>query len=205
MDGRVIPRELKVASVPGISEKQIGEHYNVLYKGYVNKINEIRDAIGSADLAAGNPTYSQIRELKREEVFAANGVRLHEAYFESLSLNGTTEAGGTIGEWLSDDFGSAQSWAAEFRACGMSARGWVVLAYDMQDGKLHNYLSDIHSEGVWGCVPLLVLDVYEHAYFIDYATARAKYLDAFFANIDWQSVNNMIQSMGLDKVRQQSA
>lgn len=195
------PKELKIkGGVPGLSARQIDEHYNVLYKGYCNKINEITGKLTSVDLDDANATYSTIRELKREEVFTANAVRLHEGYFDNLG--GDAVSSGTIKNWLEEDFGSVESWEKEFRACGMAARGWVILAYDLADGRLHNYLSDIHSDGVWGAIPLLILDVYEHAYFIDYATARKSYLDAFFKNIDWQTVNNLIDKYGLLQVRE---
>lgn len=196
-----VPRELKIkGGVPGISERQIDEHYSVLYKGYCGKINEISEKLASVDKADANATYSAIRELKREEVFTANAIRLHEGYFDNLGGDGM--AGGTIRSWIEEDFGSVEAWEEEFRACGMSARGWVALAYDLTDGRLHNYLSDIHSDGVWSAIPLLILDVYEHAYFIDYGTGRKSYLDAFFKNIDWQHVNDLIERMGLAQMRQ---
>jgi Fe-Mn family superoxide dismutase len=72
-----------------------------------------------------------------------------------------------------------------------------VLAYDFTDGKLHNYLSDIHSDGVWSAVPLLIMDVYEHAYFIDYGTGRKSYIEAFMKNVNWDAVNARLQGMGL--------
>ncbi len=199
--GEKIPEELKIKDgVPGISEHQIKEHYDVLYKGYCKKINEITSKLSTCDTEGANATYHPFRELKREEVFTTNATRLHEGYFDSLGGDG--EIAGTIKTWVDKDFGSFESWEKEFTALGMSARGWVVLAYDFTDGRLHNYLSDIHSDGVWSAAPLLILDVYEHAYFTDYGTARKSYIEAFLKNIDWAEVNQKIERYGLHKVRE---
>ncbi len=194
---QLAPKPLKYKELPGLSAKQLSEHHDVLYVGYINKVNEIRDSLASADLAKANPTYSGIRELKIEEGYAMNGVILHERYFDNLKAGGSKPSG-QIAELIDRDFGSYDKWAAELAACGLSARGWVVLAYDLFDGKLHNYVCDLHNQGgVWGAIPLLVLDVYEHAYFIDYATARKKYLEAFLANVDWSVPNELLKKHGL--------
>ncbi len=196
-----IPIELKIKDgVPGISKEQISGHYEVLYKGYCKKINEITTKLKTTDIEGANATYHPFRELKREEVFTTNATRLHEGYFDSLGGDGEIE--GKIEDWIAEDFGSFESWKKEFAALGMSARGWVVLAYDFTDGRLHSYLSDIHSDGVWSAAPLLVLDVYEHAYFTDYGTGRKSYIEAYFKNIDWSEVNQKIERYGLQKVRE---
>ena len=187
-------RELKpTKELEGISKRQIQEHHDVLYRGYVNKVNEIEAKMATADPAEANATYSLIRELKREEVFATNAVRLHEGYFEALGGDGKPQ--GVILDLLKEDFGSHEKWESEFKALGLCARGWVVLGYDWGDGRLHNYLSDIHSDGVWSCSPLLILDVYEHAYFIDYGTARKAYIEAFMKNVDWNVVNRRVEEL----------
>lgn len=189
-------KELKpTRELPGLSQRQIEEHHDVLYKGYVNKLNEIETKLESADPAEANATFSLIRELKREEVFATNAIRLHEGYFENLGGAGT--ASGPIAELIAEDFGSYQKWEADFRALGIAARGWVVLAYDWNLRQLRNYLSDIHSDGVWDASALLILDVYEHAYFLDYGTARRRYLDAFFQNLNWDVVNARVERLGI--------
>ncbi len=187
-----IPKDVKpTEDLAGISRRQIDEHYDVLYKGYVNKINEIGEKLAGADLSKANATYSEIRELKREEVFTANAIRLHEEYFENLGAG--QMCSGPILDLINEDFGTYDRWETEFKALGMCARGWVVLCFDWTDGKLHNYTSDIHSDGVWGVSPLLVLDVYEHAYMIDYGTARAKYLEAVMGVIKWDVVNQRMR------------
>ncbi len=194
-------KPLKYKSLPGLSERQLSEHHDVLYAGYCKKLDEIRQKASTVDLSTANGTFSDLRELKVEETFAANGVRLHECYFDNLGGKGG-KAGGAILKLIEQDFGSYEKWEAEFRALGLCARGWVVLAMDWREGKLHNYIADVHNQGgVWHCSPLLVLDVYEHAYFLDYATGRKKYIDAFFQNIDWSEPNKLIKNLGMDKMR----
>lgn len=196
--------ELKPKGLEGLSDKLIDNHFDVLYKGYVNKVNEIEEGMKTADPSAANATYSLIRELKREEVFATNGVQLHEGYFENLTAGGGGKPGGPILELIEQDFGSYEKWETEFRALGIASRGWVVLAFNWEDGRLHNYLTDIHSEGVWSCSPLLILDVYEHAYYLDYGTARKAYIDAFFQNLDWGAVNARIERSAILERRKQA-
>lgn len=192
---------LKYSSLEGLSEKQLSEHHDVLYAGYVKKVNEIRAALANVDPTKANATFSDLRELKVEEGFALNGVTLHERYFDNLTPGGNNE-GGMVAEWIAADFGSMEAWATNFAACGIAARGWVVLAFDLKDGKLHNYVCDIHNQGgIWGAIPLLVLDVYEHAYFIDFATARKKYIDVFMKNLDWSVPNGLAKKYELAKFR----
>lgn len=198
---RKFKEQLKPQELDGLSKQQIDQHFDVLYKGYVNKTNEIEEKMKSVNLDEANATYSLVRELKKEEVFATNGARLHEGYFGNLK-KGSAQPGGPILQLISEDFGSFENWQKEFMALGMAARGWVVLAFDWDDGRLHNYLTDIHSEGVWDASPLLVLDVYEHAYFIDYGTARKEYLNAFMRNIDWDVVNRRVEKLNVMAHRQ---
>jgi len=189
---RQAKEQLKPRGLKGLSDKLIDNHFDVLYKGYVNKLNEIEEAVKGADLSAANATYSLIRELKKEEVFATDAIRLHEGYFENMTPGGSKPTGAIL-QLIQEDFGSYERWEAEFRALGMASRGWVVLAFDWADRRLHNYLTDIHSEGVWDATPLLILDVYEHAYYLDYGAARKAYIDAFFQNINWEAVNRRIE------------
>jgi len=183
-------KSVSYKSLNGISEKQVSEHHDVLYAGYVKKINEIRASLQSADPSTANATFSQLRELKLEETFAQNGVRLHEGYFDNLGGDG--KPSGNVVDLIKRDFGSYEAWETEFKAMGIAARGWVVLAYDREEKRLRNYLCDVHNQGgVWDCTPILILDVYEHAYFLDFATARKKYIDAFMANIDWKKVDSL--------------
>ncbi|MBI5167165.1 MAG: superoxide dismutase [candidate division NC10 bacterium] len=194
-----VAKELKFTELRGISKRQIEEHHGTLYKGYVRKLNEIEEKLQTADPAEANATFSQIRELKMEKCFATNAMYLHEGYFANLGGDG--KAKGKIAELITQDFGSLERWEKDFRAAGIAARGWVVLAYNWYDRRLHNYSSDYHTQGIWNSSPLLILDVYEHAYMIDFGVARAKYLDAFFANIDWDEVNKRVEALRIEAHR----
>ncbi len=187
-------RDLKQAclSMDGISQAEIDQHYGILYKGYVTKLNEIRSKLEAVDLTTANQTYSDLRGLKTEEIFALNGSKLHEWYFDNLGGKGGKAHGRAL-DLIERDFGSYEKWEAEFKAIGLAVRGWVVLSYDLDDQKLHNYGQDAHNVGVpWGAYPLLILDVYEHAYGIDYGVKRAPYLEAFMKNLDWAEVNERL-------------
>ncbi len=196
-----VVKPTKYTSLEGLSEKQISQHHDVLYAGYVKKTNEIRKALETVDKSTTNATFSQLRELKVEETFALNGVRLHEFYFDGLGGK-APEPDGTIAKWIAEDFGSFAAWAEEFKAEGIASRGWVVLAMDLEEGRLHNFVCDLHNQGgIWGAVPVLVLDVYEHAYFIDYATNRKSYIEAYMKNIKWEESNDVIARFKLEQFR----
>jgi len=182
-----IPLNPRLLAMTGFSERQILEHFNVLYKGYVNKVNEVREKLPSANREEANATYSEYRGLKKGETFAMDGVILHELYFENLGGFGGMPERNLLNQ-IEIDFGSFNGWLQDFRAAGMAARGWAVLAYDPRDEHLHNYLQDAHDQGVIAnTAAILVLDVYEHAYFIDYGTRKADYITAFIQNVDWMA------------------
>ena len=191
-------KPLKYTELDGISAKQLSEHHDVLYAGYVKKVGEIEEKLKTVDMSTANGTFSDLRELKMEETFAINGVKLHEGYFDNMSpADGSHQPSGKIPELIQKSFGSYEAWEKEFRAMGLCARGWVVLGYDLDEKKLKNVLCDSHNQGgVWNMVALLIMDVYEHAYFIDYATGRKAYIEAFFKNIDWNEVNKRIERFG---------
>lgn len=194
-------KELPYTKLEGLSEKQLKEHHDVLYAGYVKKWNEIQEKLRVADRAQTNATYSDYGELKREETFALNGVKLHEGYFENMIEGGNIPAGMTR-QWIEEDFGFYEKWMEDFKALGVAARGWAILAFDLDEGKLYNYLCDSHNQGgVWNSVALLIMDVYEHAYFLDFATARKAYIEVFFRNIDWGFVNTLITKYRLEDFR----
>ncbi len=201
-----MPREvkpLKYSELEGLSEKQLKEHHDILYAGYVRKIEEIEEKLKNVDLATANATFSDLRALKMEETFALNGVKLHEGYFENMVARGSpSQSSGSmsaIHALIDRDFGSYENWEKEFKAMGLSARGWVVLGYDLDEKKLKNILCDSHNQGgVWNMVALMIMDVYEHAYFIDYATGRKAYIEAFFKNIDWDFVNLQIEKYNIN-------
>lgn len=184
-------KQLNFKNLKGISEEAISIHYSNLYGGYVKKWQEIQEKLHEADKESANASFSELRELKLEETFTANAVLLHEAYFDILGGEDTGNPKGEIIKAIEDNFSSFEGWLREFKASGLCARGWVVLVYDFNDGKMYNYLMDWHSQGaIWGTVPLIVLDVYEHAYFIDYGSDRKKYIDDFFSNLNWDKINS---------------
>jgi Fe-Mn family superoxide dismutase len=187
----IVPRQLKpeLLELDGISRETVEAHYR-LYEGYVNKRNEILERLSSVDLAAANQIYSEFRALKIELSFAIGGIKNHEIYFEHLGGNGGAPEG-LIGRLIERDFGSVEDWARDLKATGMAGRGWAWTAYDWDEGRLFNYAGDAQNTfPIWNAAPLVALDVYEHAYWLDFQTDRASYIDAFFANLDWDVVND---------------
>ena len=189
----ITARELKPAllELDGISRESVEAHYR-LYEGYVKKRNEILDRLADVDLAAANQIYSEIRSLKVELSFAVGGIKNHEVYFEHLGgLGGDPD--GSFAMLVKRDFGSIEAWRSDLKATGMGGRGWAWTAYDWDEGRLFNYIGDTQNTfPIWNATPLVALDVYEHAYFIDYQTDRGSYIDAFFNNLDWAVVNDWV-------------
>lgn len=181
-------KDLSFKNLTGISEKTIENHFGKLYQGYVKKWQEIQERLKTVDKSLSNASFSDFRELKVEESFTANAIILHEAYFDILGGDG--KSSGEIVKSLEKEFGSFENWQNEFKSLGLSSRGWVILAMDYNDGKLKNYIADTHNSfGIWGTSPILVLDMYEHAYFIDFATDKKSYIDTFFQNLNWSKIN----------------
>lgn len=182
------PKQFFISGLSGISDEQITEHKDILYTGYVKKLNEIEEKLSGVELTSANQIYSDLRSLKVEEVFALNSVVLHELYFENLGKE--TEFPGTkFADMMIRDFIDVDVWSTSFKACAMAARGWVILAFSSVDSKLHNYCMDSHNMNLpVNATPLLVMDVYEHAYAIDYGVKRPQYIDAFMDNIKWPIV-----------------
>ena len=189
----ITARELKPAllELDGISRESVEAHYK-LYQGYVAKRNEILGKLAGVDLAAGNQVYSEVRALKVELTFAVGGVKNHEIYFEHLGGEGGDPTG-LAADLIKRDFGSIADWRADLKATGLAGRGWAWTAYDWDEGRLFNYIGDAQNTfPVWNATPLVALDVYEHAYFLDYQTDRASYIDAFFNNLDWPTIDDWI-------------
>jgi Fe-Mn family superoxide dismutase len=189
----IAPRALKPAllELDGISRAAVEAHYK-LYQGYVAKRNEILAALADVDASAANQVYSDLRALKVDLSFAIGGIKNHEVYFDHLGGDGG-DPPGAVRDLLARDFGSVEAWRADLKATGMAARGWAWTAYDWDEGRLFNYLGDAQNTfPVWNATPLVALDVYEHAYFMDYQTDRASYIEAFFANLDWGVVADWV-------------
>jgi superoxide dismutase, Fe-Mn family len=192
------PRDLKPAlyELDGISRETIEAHYK-LYQGYVGKRNEILGKLDGVDLTTPNQVYSELRALKVELTFAIGGIKNHEVYFEHLGGDGG-DPGGLFADLVKRDFGSIADWRADLKATGMAARGWAWTAYDWDESRVFNHIGDTQNTyPVWNATPLVALDVYEHAYFMDFGTDRAAYIDAFLANLDYAVVNDWVQKYGI--------
>jgi superoxide dismutase, Fe-Mn family len=189
----ITARELKptLFELEGISRESIEAHYK-LYQGYVAKRNEILGKLADIDLASANQVYSELRALKVDLTFAIGGIKNHEIYFEHLG-GGGGNPDGPFGDLVKRDFGSVDDWRGDLKATGLAARGWAWTAYDWDEERLFNYMGDTQNTyPVWNATPLVALDVYEHAYFLDFQTDRGSYIDAFFDNMDWATVNDWV-------------
>ncbi len=179
-----------IYTMQGISKKTVEDHLK-LYTGYVNKYNEITDklkALTDDDYTKANQVFSTIRELKIELSFAWGGVINHEIYFQHLGGNGGT-ASGSLLQQIEKDFGSFEAYKKDMKASAISARGWVWTIWHSAESKLINHIGDSQNTyGFWGAIPLVALDTYEHAYFLDYGVNRGGYVDSFFENMDWSIV-----------------
>ncbi|HEY9787257.1 MAG TPA: Fe-Mn family superoxide dismutase [Candidatus Obscuribacterales bacterium] len=171
----------------GLSASQIEQHLK-LYKGYVDKCNDIHSKLKDVDLKSANATYSPLRELLMEQSFAVNGVIYHELYFGNLGGKGG-EPQGDLKAAIDERWGGSAKFNDFLKAAGKSMRGWVVIGYNTRGGYIDAFGLDTHNMfSPANIVPLIVLDVYEHAYMIDYGIDRGKYLDAFLRNLDWDVV-----------------
>ena len=187
-----------INGVDGLSEKLMKEHYK-LYEGYVKKANEITEKLKTVDLSTANATQSDLRALKLGYSFAVNAIKSHELYFQNISGKGS-QPQGWLGTQIDKTFGSYENWMADMKATGIAARGWVWFAFDWQNGSIFNYLGDAHDAfPIWHATPLVALDVYEHAYMMDYGVARADYIDAFFKNLNWDYAEHLVTKLYMDK------
>ena len=176
----------------GLSLKLIESHYENNYGGALRRLNAISAQLESMDFATA-PGYV-ISGLKRDELIALNSTLLHELYFACLGGDGQPTPG--IGEALARDFGSLQKWKAEFRAMAIAlggGSGWVVLSYVPRDGRLINQYATDHSQSVAGAIPILAIDMYEHAYHIDFGANVTAYVDTYFRNLDWSAVEGRLE------------
>jgi len=190
------PLDPRLLQLSGISRASVEAHYR-LYQGYVAKRNEILGLLSGVDHEKANQVYSEVRSLKVDLTFAIGGIKNHELYFAHLGGEGG-DPDGAFKALVERDFGSVESWRTDLKATAMAARGWAWTAFDRDEGRLFNYIGDAQNTfPVWNASPLVALDVYEHAYFLDYQTDRASYVDAFFENLDWDVVNGWIAAYSL--------
>src|SRR6185369_13217301 len=170
-----------------LSVKLIESHYENNYGGALRRLNAITEQLESLDFAS-TPGHV-INGLKREELVALNSTLLHELYFASMGGEGKVTS--PMSEALARDFGSVQRWRTEFSAMGYAlggGSGWVLLTWMPRDGRLINQYAADHSQSVAGGIPILALDMYEHAYHIDFGANVRAYVDTFLRNVDWKGV-----------------
>jgi Fe-Mn family superoxide dismutase len=182
-----------LVGMEGFSETLLKNHFT-LYQGYVTNTNRLLDSLASMvkEGKVGTPEYA---ELKRRLGFEFNGMRLHEYYFENLGGKGAINKSGRLVKKLAEDFGSYEDWERDFKGTGtMRGIGWAILYQDNITGRLINQWINEHETGhLAGGIPILVLDVFEHAFMIDYGLKRADYIEAFFKNINWDKVDKRLK------------
>jgi Fe-Mn family superoxide dismutase len=180
------PLSFDPKSIKGISEKVLVSHYENNYVGAVKRLNALGAQIAELDFAKA-PNF-MINGLKREELIAANSMILHEIYFDGLGGGGSPS--GALLDAITRDFGSFDRWRTEFSAMGKAeggGSGWVILAYSPRDKRLVNQWAADHTTTLAGGRPLLVLDMYEHAYHMDYGAKAAAYVDTYMEAIRWDN------------------
>jgi Fe-Mn family superoxide dismutase len=186
------PLSLDPKSIKGISEKVLVSHYDNNYVGAVKRLNAIGAQLAELDFAKA-PNFV-INGLKREELVAANSMILHEVYFDSLG-GGSAPSGG-LADAIARDFGSLDRWRMQFSAMGKAeggGSGWVILSYSPRNKRLINQWAADHTTTLAGGRPVLVLDMYEHAYHMDYGAAAARYVDVFIEAIRWDNATKLFE------------
>src|SRR3712207_6809966 len=193
------PREFAAfdKDLDGISRKNIADHRK-LYEAYIKKANQLRARLNEPEIyAEGNQVYSDLRVVSIEYTFALLGYKNHDLYFGHLGGSGG-DPNGAFAEKLEAEFkpGGLEGWKDAVRKAALSARGWVMVGYDLNDGSLFNYVMDTQNLwAVYNMVPVLAIDVYEHAYAADFGATpagRGEYVEAFFRNLDWDHVNRQV-------------
>jgi Fe-Mn family superoxide dismutase len=180
------PMSFDPKAIKGISEKVLVSHYENNYSGAVKRLNAITAQL--AELQYAQAPVFMINGLKREELIAANSMILHEIYFDGLGSGGAPA--GSLASAIARDFGSVERWRTEFAAIGKAeggGSGWVILAYSPRDKRLINQWAADHTTTLAGGRPVLVLDMYEHAYHMDYGAKAAAYVDAYMEAIHWDN------------------
>lgn len=184
------PLKMDVSSLKGISEKIIMSHYNNNYGGAVKRAKNIEEKIA---LLQTNANPFELGSLKREQMVALNSMILHEYYFDNLGASG--KVGDALSKALIYSFGSVEKWEEEFRKTALSlggGSGWVLLVYNDRVNRVENVWAWDHMHGLWDSKILLALDMYEHSYQMDFGANVKEYLNAFFANINWDVVNKRL-------------
>jgi len=181
------PLPFDPAKLRGLSEKLLRSHYDNNYAGAFRRLGQIEAML--SNLPKDAPGF-QLKGLKMEELIAPHSVILHEQYFGNLG--GTGKASGTLQQAIAKQYGSFDKWDQEFRATSNAlggGSGWAILSLNLRDGELRNYITFDHTDNVAFGRPILVNDMFEHAYHIDYGAAAARYVDAFMDNVNWDEGN----------------
>lgn len=189
-EAKTLPFDPK--DIKGISEKVLVSHYENNYVGAVKRLNAIGTQLAELDFAKA-PVF-MINGLKREELIATNSMILHEAYFQGLGGGGAPK--GALADAITKDFGSVDQWRTEFAAMGKAeggGAGWVILAYSPRDKRLVNQWASDHTTTLAGGRPVLVLDMYEHAYHMDYGAKAASYVDVYMEAIRWENAAKLYE------------
>jgi superoxide dismutase, Fe-Mn family len=181
-----------ILGMAGFSETLLKNHFT-LYQGYITNTNKLMDAL-SAMLKEGKTTTPEYAELKRRMGFEFNGMRLHEYYFDNLGGKNMMDKGSKVARRITETFGSYEAWEQDFKATGsMRGIGWTILTQDWTGGLFNQWINEHETGHFAGCMPILVMDVFEHAFMIDYGLKRADYIAAFFKNINWDSIEKRIK------------
>jgi Fe-Mn family superoxide dismutase len=183
----------KLIGMEGFSQTLLNNHFT-LYQGYVNNTNKLMDTL-AAMLKEGKTGTPEYAELKRRFGWEFDGMRLHELYFENLGGKTRLAKTGVLGKMIEASFGNYEAWEADFKATGaMRGIGWVVLYQDPVSCGLCNVWINEHDTGhLAGCQPILVMDVFEHAFITDYGLKRADYIAAFLKNINWKAAESRVK------------
>jgi superoxide dismutase, Fe-Mn family len=187
-----VPLPFAPGKLTGISEKMIASHHDNNYAAAIKNLNKVEEHLAAVN--KDTPGFL-VAGLKERELTFTNSMILHEQYFGNLGGNG--KAGGAIQQKLASSYGSFGKWEEHFRALGLSlggGSGWAIVDYNLHDGDVRACWAGGHTQTLAGGLPLLVMDMYEHAYAIDYGSAAAKYIDAFFQNINWDAVNGRLEA-----------
>ncbi|MGC8580012.1 MAG: superoxide dismutase [bacterium] len=183
----------KLIGMKGFSEQLLKNHFT-LYQGYVTNTNKELETLNNL-IKEGKLSSTEFAEVKRRLGWEFNGMRLHELYFDNLGGTSPLDKNSKLAKKLTEAFGSIENWEKEFRATGaMRGIGWAILYQDNTNGSLINFWINEHDTGhAAGCTPILVLDVFEHAFITDYGLKRADYIEAFFSNINWPVVESRLK------------
>ena len=173
----------------GFSDAQLKAHFT-LYQGYVDKLNEILTRLRTADRVAANYSFGGYSELKRREPVAYNGTVLHELYFDALGQPQASVPSASVKKRIVESYGTWARWLADMKAAALSAHGWALLVYDPSDKKLKtNLVQSEHHVGLFANARIIVaLDLWEHAYAIQFGIKKSDYLEAFFDSLNWKVV-----------------